>query len=61
MGPDDLSFVKQLNLRGDRDKCFGLGLSIVKRLCDRLDWRLKIESELGRGTTVELIFRTIEA
>jgi signal transduction histidine kinase len=61
MGPDDLSFVKQLHLRGDRDKSFGLGLSIVKRLCDRLDWRLKIESELGRGTTVELIFRTSEA
>jgi signal transduction histidine kinase len=59
MDPDDLSLVTQLHLRGDRDKGFGLGLSIVKRLCDRLGWRLKIESEKGRGTAVELIFRTV--
>ena len=59
MDPDDLSLVTQLHLRGDRDKGFGLGLSIVKRLCDRLGWRLKIESEKGRGTAVELIFQTV--
>jgi len=59
MDPDDLSLVTQLHLRGARGKGFGLGLSIVKRLCDRLGWRLKIESEKGRGTAVELIFQTV--
>jgi signal transduction histidine kinase len=38
-------------------KGFGLGLSIVQRLCNRLGWRLEIESEINRGTTVQLIFQ----
>ena len=58
MEPDDLKLVTQSNIRGDREKGFGLGLTIVKRLCDRLGWKLEIESETGRGTTVQLIFQT---
>ena len=58
MEPDDLKLVTQSHIRGDREKGFGLGLTIVKRLCDRLGWKLEIESETGRGTTVQLIFRT---
>ena len=54
---DDLNQITQPNTRGGRSNGFGLGLSIVKRLCDRLDWGFDIESEVGRGTTVELIFR----
>jgi signal transduction histidine kinase len=38
-------------------KGFGLGLSIVQRLCNRLGWRLEIESEINRGTTAQLIFQ----
>ena len=60
MDPEDLKLVTRFELRGDRDKGLGLGLSIVKRLCDRLGWGLKIESEKGCGTTVELIFGTVE-
>ena len=55
---DDLKQITQPHVRGDQSDGFGLGLSIVKRLCDRLDWGFEIESEVGRGTTVELIFRT---
>ena len=55
---DDLDQITQPHVRGGRSNGFGLGLSIVKRLCDRLDWGFEIESEVGRGTTVELIFRT---
>lgn len=55
---DALKRVTQPHVRGDRSEGFGLGLSIVKRLCDRLGWGFEIESEVGRGTTVELIFRT---
>ncbi len=43
---------------GDIDEGFGLGLSIVQRLCNRFGWELDIESETDRGTTVQLIFRT---
>jgi signal transduction histidine kinase len=61
MEPDDLKLVTQPHVRGDLNEGFGIGLSIVKRLCDRLGWKLEIESEVDRGTTVELIFRTAEA
>ena len=33
---------------------FGLGLTIVKRLCDRFGWKVAIVSEPGAGTTVTL-------
>ena len=55
---DDLKRITQPHVRGDQSDGFGLGLSIVKRLCDRLNWGFEIESEVGRGTKVELIFRT---
>ena len=56
MDPDELNLVVRSQLSKDRHKGFGLGLSIVKRLCDRLGWKLKIESDKGNGTTVQLIF-----
>jgi len=58
MEPNDLKLVTQSNIRGNWNKGSGLGLTIVKRLCDRLGWKLEIESETGRGTTVQLIFQT---
>jgi signal transduction histidine kinase len=58
---DDLERITQPHVRGDRSDGFGLGLSIVQRLSDRLDWGFEIKSEVGRGTTVELIFRTTPA
>lgn len=35
---------------------FGLGLSIVKRICDRYGWAIEVQSELGCGTCVALLF-----
>ncbi len=61
MGTDELKRVIQPHVRGDRSKGFGLGLSLVKRLCDRLHWDFEIESEVGQGTAVQLIFRTASA
>ncbi|MBL4572596.1 MAG: HAMP domain-containing histidine kinase [Gammaproteobacteria bacterium] len=34
----------------------GLGLNLVKRICDRFHWQIHIESELGTGTTVNIYF-----
>jgi signal transduction histidine kinase len=58
IGPDDLKRVNLPLATGTQNKGFGLGLSIVKRLCNRFDWKLNIESETGLGTTVDLVFRT---
>ena len=53
---DDLKTVTQPHVRGSGSQGFGLGLSIVSRVCDRFDWRLEIQSVVGSGTTVALIF-----
>ncbi|WP_181389772.1 sensor histidine kinase [Leucothrix pacifica] len=36
---------------------YGLGLDIVRRLCERFKWRLDIQSELGKGTVVTVWFK----
>ena len=58
MVADDLKHTTGQHFTGESDEGFGLGLSIVQRLCNRFGWELNIESETDRGTTVELIFRT---
>lgn len=39
---------------------FGLGLTIVKRLCDRFDWNISIESTPGMGSTATLSWKNAE-
>ena len=34
----------------------GIGLAIVKRLCELLDASLELQSEPGRGTTFRIVF-----
>ena len=35
----------------------GLGLPIVRRLCERCGWHIEIDSREGQGTTVTLLYR----
>jgi len=56
MDPDDLRLDTQPLSGEDRYEGHGIGLSIVTRLCNRLDWKLEFDSKTGRGTTVQLIF-----
>lgn len=37
-------------------KGYGLGLSIVKQVCDRMGWQVKVASEHGKGTEVSIDF-----
>ncbi|MBC8484485.1 MAG: HAMP domain-containing histidine kinase, partial [Bacteroidetes bacterium] len=53
----DLPIVIQPYVHGKNSSGFGLGLAIVKRLCNRFGWLLEIESEVGKGTKVQLIFQ----
>jgi CheY-like chemotaxis protein/anti-sigma regulatory factor (Ser/Thr protein kinase) len=46
------------NPERDRDKGLGLGLSIVKRLCDLASIDLQLQSQPGKGSTVMLKLAT---
>lgn len=48
--PADLSRLFEGRYRGEQSRGLGLGLYLVKRICDRLGWRIHAESEPGRGT-----------
>ncbi|NWG87264.1 MAG: HAMP domain-containing histidine kinase [Hydrogenophilaceae bacterium] len=54
--PDELEQVFQRYHRGVASNGAGIGLSLVKRICDLRGWRIEIASEAGSGTTVALIF-----
>lgn len=53
---EELACILQSRGCPDWRQASGLGLLLVKQICDRLKWTLKIESEEGRGTVAQLIF-----
>lgn len=45
--------------RGNNDSQvngYGLGMAIVKRLCNRYNWRLRVSSKMGHGTEMSIQF-----
>lgn len=57
MAPDDIEKVFKPYVRQQRQRGgFGVGLTIVKRLTDRFDWPVEVDSEPGRGTSVIVHF-----
>jgi signal transduction histidine kinase len=55
IAPNDLGlifgdFFQVGNRERNSKKGFGLGLGIVRRLCEGMSWRLEVRSTLGRGT-----------
>ncbi|MDO9371536.1 MAG: HAMP domain-containing sensor histidine kinase [Gammaproteobacteria bacterium] len=58
--PHDLPHVYERHYRGSLAPSvtagMGLGLSLVKRICDRYGWRIDIASKPGAGTRVQLSF-----
>lgn len=46
---------------GGKNGGFGLGLSVVKKLCQKAGWQLSVKSELGKGTTFRIRFSHTEA
>ncbi len=44
----------RVDTKGPRPRGFGLGLTIVRQISRLLDYTVKVESELGRGTTFAL-------
>lgn len=57
IGEDDLKRVFKPFVRKQRQRGgYGVGLTIVKRLTDRFEWPLEVESEPGRGTRIAVSF-----
>lgn len=57
MSDEQVEQVFQPFFRGERKRGgHGVGLTIVKRLSDRFDWSVDIQSELGKGTVATVFF-----
>lgn len=52
----ELDRIFQRHYRGAESSGSGIGLSLVKRICDLHGWDISIDSSPGRGTSVELFF-----
>ena len=59
MDPETLSRAFDPFYRGDpaRESGSGMGLSIARRLGDRMGWPLHLQSEIGRGTIATIRFK----
>ena len=53
---EEIGKVFQRHFRGAASTGSGIGLSLVKRICDRYGWKTVIESNQGQGTTARLFF-----
>ncbi|MBD3666644.1 MAG: HAMP domain-containing histidine kinase [Kangiella sp.] len=45
------------NREQEQVKGFGLGMAIVKRICDQMDWRISIDSQPEKGTQIQLTLK----
>ena len=58
---EEIDKIFQRHFTGTGSTGSGIGLSLVKRICDRYGWRTIIDSTEGQGTSVQLIFSSIPA
>jgi signal transduction histidine kinase len=56
MRPEELSRVLERYYKGASSAGAGVGLSLVKRICDRYGWRISLDSQEGQGTTADIDF-----
>lgn len=58
----DLPFIFDKGFTGDnpnRSKSTGIGLYLLKKLCDELQIEIEVESEYGKGFVIQLLFAII--
>ncbi|HUS25496.1 MAG TPA: HAMP domain-containing sensor histidine kinase [Candidatus Binatia bacterium] len=54
--PEDLARIFERRYRGSQSRGLGLGLYLVKRICDRLGWQVRVTSAPGTGTRIDVTF-----
>ena len=54
---EEMDKVFQRHFRGAGSTGSGIGLSLVKRICDRYGWEITIDSTEGQGTSVQFVFK----
>jgi signal transduction histidine kinase len=55
--PDALPHVFERYYRDEHSSGAGIGLSLVKRICERYHWNISIDSKPGQGTSIRLGFQ----
>lgn len=53
---EELAHVFDYRYRGPQSRGMGLGLYLVKRICDRLGWQIQASSMPGAGTRFDVVF-----
>lgn len=61
IGAEERRHIFQRHYKGSGSQGVGIGLSLVKRICDRYGWEIAIESREGEGTVAELMFAPASA
>lgn len=57
VAPEDLPQLFERYFRaGQQSDGLGLGLAIVRRICDDLGWRIEVQSEAGSGSAFSVVF-----
>lgn len=57
--PERLEAVFSRKMRGDGSRGYGLGLHIVRNLCERLGWKITLQSNIGKGACVILEYPAV--
>lgn len=56
MRPEELARAMERYYKGTSSTGSGVGLSLVRRICERYGWRIHLESREGEGTMAEIEF-----
>jgi signal transduction histidine kinase len=56
MRPEELARAMERYYKGASSAGAGVGLSLVKRICDRYGWSISLDSQQGQGTTAVIHF-----
>ncbi|MGN0909451.1 MAG: sensor histidine kinase, partial [Succinivibrio sp.] len=54
IAPEDQDRIFECFYRGRKSSGHGVGLSLVKRICDDRGWKIDVQSKLGEGSSFSI-------